>query len=148
MQLFARQQVEDGSDKKCRYAPCRTELDASDPDGANNLPIPLARRPGKPSPYLPNPVDVRRDPAGSTVDCILLDVIDARPISFAYPLPSVAPPTTAPEPEDTVAEEAPAASRKRSRAGTAEPGPSEPPAKKKRLIKKAAAKPQKPRLQG
>ena len=54
MQLFDRQKIEDGSDKTHRYAPCRDELDASDPDGEDNLPIPLARPPGKPSPYLPN----------------------------------------------------------------------------------------------
>ena len=95
MQLFDRQKIEDASDKTRRYAPCRDELDASDPEGEDNLPIPLARPPGKPSPYLPNPVDVRRGPAESTDDCILLDVIDAPPISFAYPLPSAAPPSAA-----------------------------------------------------
>ena len=140
-QLFARQEVEDGDAATRIYALNCQELDTSDPDGEHNLPIPLARPAGKPSPYLPNPSYVRQEPADPTDECILLDVIDAPPISFAYPFPSAAP-----ESKDT-AEEVLVVSRKHPRAGTAESGPSQPAAKKKKLIKKAANRPQKPRVQ-
>ena len=101
------------------------------------------RKIGLPLPYhLLNPAKVCHEPVDPSGDCILLDVIDAPPISFAYPLPSATP-----EVGDTTIE-GPVVSRKRSGAGTAESGPSQPAAKNKKLVKKAVVRPQKPRMEG
>ena len=83
-------------------------------------------------------------------DCVLLEVLNPPPISFAYTLPS-----TSVDPDGQVQDVQPVAvggqapAQKRAGAGTSDTGATAPPAKRKKVVKKPGSKgPRKPTSTG
>ena len=86
IQRFPRQAIEDGSDPSATWGPDRTEADAKDPDDDDNVPIPIA---------VPDPAtgktrasSLRDWSEDEDDDCQILEVHDALPVAFAYPVRS------------------------------------------------------------
>ena len=85
-QRFPRQAIEDGSDPAATWGPDRTEADVKDPDDEDNVPIPLAV-PG-PAMGKTRASSLRDWSEDEDDDCRILEVYDALPVAFAYPVRS------------------------------------------------------------
>ena len=138
MQLFARQEQEDGPDPSAKWGqdlPAPAAAEVEDPDDEDHMPIPAATAPASGN-------------DDDDTDCEILEIIEARPLKYAYPETSapVNPAGQAPSsrPATTVN---PGASRKRADTGTSgtsdaeASAPPAPAAKKPKLKKKAGEKP-------
>ena len=114
--------------------------DLEDPDSEDNLPIPLARTgPSKLSARYSNRATFPKGPIDDGEDCVMLEVLNVAPISFAYPMPSMlvdsgAQPATG---------KGKGATRKRSGARPSNSKEAERAAKKQRTVKKTVSKPAK-----
>ena len=86
IQRFPRQATEDGSDPSATWGPDRVEADAEDPDDDDNVPIPLAV-PG-PATGKTRASSLRDWSEDEDDDCQILEVHDAIPVAFAYPVRS------------------------------------------------------------
>ena len=86
IQRFSRQRIEDGSDPSATWGPDRTEADAQDPDDDDNVPIPLAV-PG-PATGKTRASSLRDWSEDEDDECQILEVHDAIPVAFAYPVRS------------------------------------------------------------
>ena len=140
MQLFSRQQTEDGPDLASKCAPDHADLDMEEPDNEDHLPIPLAV-PGGPPGKTRDRSSIRDWSDDDCDDCVLLEVLDPSPISFAYPLPS-----TSVDPDEQDQDVPPGAAedrvpaRKRTGTSTSDAEAATPPAKKKKIAKKPGNK--------
>ena len=146
LQTFARQAKEDGADPSAKWGkdlPAPAVPEVEDPDDEDQLPIPAA---GGPTSGKPRARASIRDWSDDDDDeCEVLEVLEVRPIAFAYPLPSAPA-----DPGGQVPSTRPATtgnrgvSRKRAGTGTSDTGTSrapDPAAKKPKLQKKSANKP-------
>ena len=87
MQLFPRQEIEDGSDPISNCAPNRTELDPVELDDENHAAIPPFAPGGNPGKSHARS-SIRDWSDDDSEDCVMLEVHDIEPLSFAYPMPS------------------------------------------------------------
>ena len=90
MQKFERRKAEDEPNPSSKWGPDRTTYDQVDPDGEDTIPVPLTRR----VPSKHSAPSLKRDtfpqgPVEDNDDCVILEVHNVAPLSFAYPLPSV-----------------------------------------------------------
>ena len=102
------------------------------------MPIPLARTgPSKLSARYSNRATFPKGPIDDGEDCVMLEVLNVAPISFAYPMPSM-PVESGAQP---AAGKGKGVTRKRSGAGPSDSKVEERAVKKQRTVKKPDAKP-------
>ena len=134
MQLFARQAKEDGANPSAKWGqdlPAPATAEVEDPDDEDHMPIPAA-----------TPVNDDDDD-----DVEILEILEARPLKYAYPMPSaiVNPEGQAPSSRPATTGN-PGVSRKHADNGTSDtetPTPPAPAVKKQRIQKKPGDKPRK-----
>ena len=117
--------------------------EVEDPDDEDHMPIPAAGAPASGKPQAR--ASIRDWSDDDDNDCQILEALDARPIAFAYPLPSApaAPDVQVPSTRPATTGNR-GGSRKRAVTGTSDTGTStasDPAAKKPKLQKKSGHKP-------